>query len=134
MPTARPEVESRAALAPAAALFRGLSDPTRLALVQRLAGGEARVVDLVAELGMAQSTVSSHLACLRDCGLVDFRPQGRASVYFLTRPELMDLLSCAEALLAATGSAVALCTSYGTVVQTSAAREDRSERLGEVLR
>lgn len=71
------------------------------------------MVDLVAELGLGQSTVSAHLACLRDCGLVDFRPQGRASVYSLTRPELMDLLASAETLLAATGNAVALCPVYG---------------------
>ena len=48
-------------------------------------------MDLTGELGLAQSTVSSHLACLRDCGLVDFRPQGRASVYRLARPELLDM-------------------------------------------
>lgn len=134
MAEARPEVESRAALAPAGALFRSLSDPTRLALVQRLAGGEARVVDLVAELRMAQSTVSSHLSCLRGCGLVDFRPEGRASVYFLTRPELMDLLACAQTLLAATGAAVALCPNYGTVPPTSADREDETDRNEETLR
>lgn len=114
------EEVSRAALAPAGALFRGLGDLTRLALVQRLARGEARVVDLVAELGLAQSTVSSHLACLRDCGLVDFRPQGRASVYFLARPELLDLLASAEALLAATGAAVALCPTSGLAAQAGA--------------
>ena len=103
----------RSTLAPAGVLFRSLGDPARLAIVQRLARGEARVVDLVAELGLGQSTVSAHLACLRDCGLVDFRPQGRASVYSLTRPELMDLLASAETLLAATGNAVALCPVYG---------------------
>lgn len=103
---------SRAELAPAGALFRGLGDPTRLALVRRLALGEARVVDLSTELGLSQSTVSTHLACLRDCGLVDYRAQGRASVYHLTRPELMDLLAAAEGLLAATGNAVALCPTY----------------------
>ncbi len=56
---------ARAALAPAAALFRSLGDSTRLAIVRRLAEtGEARVVDLVAELGLAQSTVSDPLpAC-----------------------------------------------------------------------
>ena len=54
----------------AAALFRGLADPARLAIVQHLALGEHRVVDLTAHLGLAQSTVSGHLACLRDCGLV----------------------------------------------------------------
>ena len=100
-------------LGPAAGLFRSLGDPNRLALLRRLAVGEARVVDLTAELGLAQSTVSKHLACLRDCGLVDYRVEGRQSFYTLTRPELNDLLRSAEALLAATGAAVALCPTYG---------------------
>ena len=100
-------------LAPAAALFRGLADPTRLAILRRLAGGEVRVVDLTGELGMAQSTVSAHLACLRDCGLVTGRPQGRQMFYALARPELMDLLRAAEGVLAETGVAVALCPTYG---------------------
>jgi DNA-binding transcriptional ArsR family regulator len=100
-------------MTPAVALFRSLADETRLRIVQRLAAGEARVVDLTGELGMAQSTVSKHLACLRDCGLVDYRTEGRQSFYSLTRPELMDLLQAAEGVLAATGSAVALCPTYG---------------------
>jgi len=108
-------------LGPAAALFRSLADRTRLAIVRRLAVGEARVVDLTGELGLAQSTVSKHLACLRDCGLVDFRVQGRQSFYALTRPELVDLLASAEALLAGTGAAVALCPTYGQPAATEAA-------------
>ena len=103
-------------LDPAVALFRSLGDPTRLAILHRLAHGEARVVDLTGELGMAQSTMSKHLACLRDCGLVDFRVVGRQSFYALTRPELMDLLRSAEGVLAATGNAVALCPVYGDPV------------------
>jgi ArsR family transcriptional regulator, cadmium/lead-responsive transcriptional repressor len=103
-----------ATLRPAAALFRSLGDPARLAIVRRLADGEARVVDLVGQLGLAQSTVSGHLACLRDCGLVDSRPVGRASVYTLTQPALLDVLAAAEAVLEATGYAVALCPVYGT--------------------
>ena len=102
-----------AGMTPAVALFRSLGDETRLRIVARLAGGEARVVDLTAELGLAQSTVSKHLACLRDCGLVDYRVQGRQSFYALTRPELMDLLTAAEGVLAATGTAVALGPTYG---------------------
>ncbi|RBO79918.1 ArsR family transcriptional regulator [Nocardia puris] len=101
-------------LDPAVALFHSLSDGTRLAIVQRLASGEARVADLMAGLGLAQSTVSAHVACLRDCGLVVGRPQGRQVFYSLARPELMDLLASAETLLAATGNAVALCPNYGT--------------------
>ncbi|MEV0161976.1 ArsR/SmtB family transcription factor [Nonomuraea fuscirosea] len=97
-----------AGVSPAAALFHSLADETRLRIVARLARGEARVVDLTGELGLAQSTISKHLACLRDCGLVDYRAQGRQSFYSLTRPELMDLLASAEHLLAATGHAAVL--------------------------
>jgi ArsR family transcriptional regulator, cadmium/lead-responsive transcriptional repressor len=101
------------ALAPAAALFRSLADPTRLAICRRLADGEARVVDLTRQLHLPQSTVSTHLACLRDCGLITGRPHGRQVFYALTHPELLDLLAAAEALLDATGHAVALCPRYG---------------------
>ena len=64
-------------------------------------------------LGLAQSTVSKHLACLRDCGLVDYRAEGRQSFYSVTRPELLDLLRSAEGLLAATGQSVTLCPVFG---------------------
>lgn len=101
-------------LEPAVALFRSLSDPTRLAVVRRLADGEARVRDLVEQTGLAQSTVSAHVACLRDCGLVAGRAEGRQIFYVLAHPELLDLLASAETLLAATGSRVALCPSYGS--------------------
>ncbi|MGH3287231.1 MAG: ArsR/SmtB family transcription factor [Streptosporangiaceae bacterium] len=103
----------RAEVAPAAALFRSLADPARLMIVRRLAVTPARVTDLVAGLGLAQSTVSAHLACLRDCGLVASEPAGRASVFRLAQPALADLLTAAEAVLSATGNAVVLCPSYG---------------------
>ena len=102
-------------LAVAACLFHSFSDPSRISILQHLALGEHRVVDLTAHLGLAQSTVSKHLICLRDCGLVTARPVGRATVYTLNHAEaLMDLWSAAERLLALTGDRVALCASYGT--------------------
>jgi len=96
----------------AATLFRGLADPTRLLILNHLALGEHRVVDLTEHVGLAQSTVSAHLACLRDCGLVRVRPQGRSTLWSLARPELADLLRSAEQLLEATGRRVALCPTY----------------------
>lgn len=97
----------------AVCLFRSLADPARLTILRHLALGEHRVVDLTAHIGLAQSTVSGHLACLKDCGLVEVRPVGRSSHYSLARPELMDLLGSAERLLEATGDAVTLCPTYG---------------------
>lgn len=111
----------------AAALFRSLSDVNRLAILRRLAEGEARVADLVSELGLAQSTVSAHVACLRDCGLVDGRPQGRQVFYSLVRAELLDLLAAAEIVLAVTGNSVALCPHYGADATTPRISEREEE-------
>jgi ArsR family transcriptional regulator, cadmium/lead-responsive transcriptional repressor len=107
------EIE-RVELAPAAALFRSLGDPARLMIVRRLAVSPARVTDLVSGLELAQSTVSKHLACLRDCGLVTSEPAGRASVFRLAQPALADMLAAAETVLAATGNAISLCPVWGT--------------------
>ena len=98
----------------AVCLFRSLADPARLTILRHLALGEHRVVDLTKHIGLAQSTTSAHLACLKDCGLVSSRTVGRASVYSLAvQPELMGLLAAAERLLAVTGDAVTLCPTYG---------------------
>lgn len=107
-------VSEAAALTGAACLFHGFSDRSRLAIVQHLLSGEHRVVDLVGHLGLAQSTVSKHLACLADCGIVHVRAQGRASMYSLTHPDAtLGLLAAAEQVLALTGDAVTLCPAYG---------------------
>src|SRR5215212_6796465 len=93
------DVDEAMGLSAAACMFRSLGDPARLSIVRHLALGEHRVVDLTAHLGLAQSTVSAHLACLRDCGLVTSHPQGRASVFSLTetaRPVLLELFAAAE--------------------------------------
>jgi len=103
-----------AALVPAACLFHGFSDPSRLAILRHLADAEHRVVDLTRHLGLAQSTVSKHLACLKDCGLVDSRASGRASLWSLKHPDaLTSLFAAAERLLEVTGDSVTLCANYG---------------------
>lgn len=114
-------VDEAAAMLAAACLFHGFSDPSRLAILRHLALGEHRVVDLTAHLGLAQSTVSKHLACLRDCGLVTSRPQGRASMFSLNHTDaVMDLLAAAERLLGLTGDAVTLCPNHGAAALADA--------------
>lgn len=99
-------------MAVAAQLFRGFGDPTRLAILIELLAGERRVADLVEALGCSQSNVSGHLACLKECGLVLDRPEGRAVHYRLATPAVVDLLGQAEALLVEIGQRVALCRNY----------------------
>lgn len=93
-------------------LFRGLGDPMRLAILELLADGEQRVTDLVSVLETSQPNVSGHLACLKECGLIEDRPLGRSTLYRLVHPELFELLRSAEALLAAVGHHVELCRNY----------------------
>ena len=94
----------------AARLFRGLGDPTRVALLLALLDGERRVSDLVDAVGGSQSNVSGHLACLKECGLIVDRPGERRQVFYrLGPPEVVELLQAAERLMAATGTAIELC-------------------------
>lgn len=61
-------------------VFAALADPTRRAILARLAGGEANVNELVAPFDLAQPTISKHLKVLEGAGLVlrgrnaQFRP------------------------------------------------------------
>lgn len=96
----------------AAKLFRGFADPTRLAILAELVMGELRVVDLVQRLGGSQGNVSGHLACLKECGMVADRPEGRAVWYRIARPEVVDVLRAGESLLACVGVEVDLCPDY----------------------
>ena len=63
-----------------ASLLDVLGDATRLAILRHLHGGEHRVVELTEHLGLAQSTVSQHLAILRSAGLISSHSHGRANV------------------------------------------------------
>lgn len=109
VPVVSPRPSDNEALSQAAGLLRGFGDPTRLLILQQLAAEESRVVDLMEQLRLPQSTISSHLACLRGCGLVVMQPRGRSSVYSLAHPEVLTFLGAAEELAAAVGPTVALC-------------------------
>lgn len=104
-------LDERAAAVAASCLFRAMGDPSRVAIVRHLLLGDHNVAELTSHLGLAQSTVSRHLACLRDCGLVESRPVGRASVFSLTHPAaVVKVFAAAEDLLSATGDAVMICS------------------------
>jgi DNA-binding transcriptional ArsR family regulator len=99
-------------LAVQAKLFRGFSDPSRLAILEALRGGERTVGELVQATGLSQSNVSNHLGCLRDCGLVSVKNQGRYAFYTLSDARVEQLLALADALLADVAKGVYECTRY----------------------
>ena len=97
-----------------AKLFRGLADSSRLAILEALRSGEKTVSEVVAATGLSQPNVSAHLACLRDCGLVIGRQEGRFVYYALTDPRVEDILRGAESILAGVAERIYRCTRYET--------------------
>jgi DNA-binding transcriptional ArsR family regulator len=79
-------------LAVAAEVLGLLADRTRLALLQRLAQGEADVTTLTDACGAARPAVSQHLARLRLAGLVVTRKDGRRVIYALGHGHLRRLV------------------------------------------
>jgi len=76
-------------------LFKALSDETRVRIMALLTHGELCVCDIIQVLDLPQSTVSRHLATLRQAGLVKDRRQGVWSYYSLSedgRPVYRELL------------------------------------------
>ncbi len=94
-----------------AKFFHGLSDLTRLRIVELLLDeGEKNVGELVSILGQPQSRVSNHLACLRWCGYVDSRREGKFVYYRVSDPRVRQLLDLARGVIADNAAAILSCT------------------------
>lgn len=78
-----------------AEVFRALANESRLMIIDRLSRGECCVCDLVELVGSDQSTVSKHLALLRQSGVVEGERRGNHIYYRLLTPCVLSLLSCA---------------------------------------
>ena len=105
-PAVEPRLDDHRAIA-AAALFKALSDPARLQILDVLAQhtGQVCVCDLEGVVGLPdpetgqrprQSTISHHLKVLRDAGLVGYTKQGQWAYYFVHRERFEE----AQAILA----------------------------------
>ena len=84
-------MDSRPSARRISTLAQALADPTRVAILESLAGGERCVCDLTDELVAAQSRLSFHLKILKDAGLISARPEGRMTYYALRRRPASDL-------------------------------------------
>ena len=80
-----------------AAVFKALSDPTRLRIISALADGEICVGDLAQALEMGQSTISHQLSDMRAMRLLRFRKEGRHVYYRLDDDHVRDLYAQALA-------------------------------------
>lgn len=97
-----------------ARFFRALADPTRLRILSILAaGGERNVTELTGRVGATQSGVSNHLSCLRMCGLVSTRKEGKSVFYKISDPSVRELIARARGMVERSSEAAACCLRDG---------------------
>jgi len=89
----RKQYEARAKIA------KAMAHPSRLLMLDLLQNQELCVGELTEKVGADQSTVSKHLAILKEVGLVDARKEGALSYYRVTCGCLDGFFSCMETVL-----------------------------------
>ena len=93
------EGQTKRRLEAQARVIKALAHPTRLFLVEELCTEEHCVCDLAEMVGCDVSTVSKHLALLRQAGIVEDDKRGKQVFYRLRMGCAMDFTSCASAIL-----------------------------------
>ena len=96
------------------AFFQGLSDPTRVRILELLATEPLTVTELVDRLDLAQGRVSSHLSCLRWCGYVEARAEGRYNRYRLVDERVREILRLGEAIVRDNATRLTSCLVLAT--------------------
>jgi ArsR family transcriptional regulator, cadmium/lead-responsive transcriptional repressor len=92
-----------------AKFFRALGDPVRLRLLEFLLDEEHTVTECVSLAGVSQGRVSTHLACLADCGFVQVRREGRYAYYRVSDQRVAELVMSAHLLATDNARALAGC-------------------------
>jgi DNA-binding transcriptional ArsR family regulator len=89
--------------------IRGFADKTRLQILGCLKDQEKNVSQIVDELKGNQSNISQHLACLRGCGIVESRQEGKCIYYALKNKQIKELLHMFDQVLSGVEQEVASC-------------------------
>jgi ArsR family transcriptional regulator, cadmium/lead-responsive transcriptional repressor len=88
--------------------FHGLADRSRLAILDALRDGERTAGEIATAARLTPSNASRHLACLRDCGLVEARQDWR-HVHYRLAGGTAELLTWIDAFLEQHGDRIAAC-------------------------
>jgi len=100
--------DSQRMLQARADVFKALGHPTRLAIVDMLAGGERCVCELNEPLDIDMSTLSRHLAVLRNAGILSSDKRGNQVFYRLECPCILSFYGCLENVIHGAGRAASL--------------------------
>jgi len=90
--------------------FKARGDPTRIRIVEALLEKERNVSELLKLLGIPQSNISNHLACLKWCGYITSRKEGTSIYYQITDDRVKKIISLARDIVADHAENLYACT------------------------
>ena len=90
--------------------FKGLGEPTRLRIVEALLEKERKVSELIKLMGVPQSNISNHLACLKWCGYITSRKEGTSVYYQITDERAKKIVGLAREIIADHAENLYACT------------------------
>ena len=90
--------------------FKGLGDPTRIRIVEALLEKERNVSELIKLIGVPQSNISNHLACLKWCGYITSRKEGTSVYYQITDERVRRIVGLAREIIADHAENLYACT------------------------
>ncbi|WP_438823937.1 ArsR/SmtB family transcription factor [Bacillus sp. JJ1566] len=93
-------------------LIHGFSNKTRIQILESIKDQEKTVSQIVEEINGNQSNISQHLACLKGCGIIVGRNEGKYCYYSLRNQHIRDLLSMFDVVLGDVENDVACCERY----------------------
>ncbi len=82
-----------------AMVLKALAHPTRLWITEQLAGGERCVCEFADAVDADFSTISKHLAVLKQAGIVEGDKRGKQVFYRLKVPCVLNFMGCVEAVI-----------------------------------
>jgi DNA-binding transcriptional ArsR family regulator len=92
--------------------LQGFSHKVRIQILECIKDEEKTVSQIVTDLNVSQSSVSQHLACLKGCGLIVGRQDGKFIYYSLRNQQVRELLTMFDVVLEDVQNDIACCKDH----------------------
>ncbi len=92
--------------------LRGFADKTRIQILECIKDKEKTVSQIVAEVQGNQSNISQHIACLKGCGMILGRQEGKYMYYSLRNEHIRELLLMFDTVLEEVQKDIACCEQH----------------------
>jgi DNA-binding transcriptional ArsR family regulator len=92
--------------------LQGFANKMRIQILDCIKEEEKTVSEIIKDLDGSQSSISQHISCLKGCGLIVGRQEGKYIYYSLSNQKVRDLLTMFDEVLEEVENDVACCRNH----------------------